>query len=494
MKYILKMNSQSARKFFLKSESYSNIDLPCYFDFKDIISRINKKLVNKDYKTFFKNGDKARNHNDVNYRIYKNKNGLYDWRPLELIHPFLYVALVNIITKDDNWKMIVSRFEEFSKDKKIKCCSIPISSNSKKSDRKETVYNWVNKIEQETIRLSLKFKYMATTDITNCYSSICTHTISWALHNEEYAKKEKNNHSLLGNMIDDVFQEMNYSQTNGIPQGSVISDFVAEMIIGYGDMLLSNRLKLKKIKDYKILRFRDDYRIFTNSKNDLDIILKELSEVLLHLNFRLNDKKTKVTTDIITSSMKEDKYEYIDYKLNSDMHIEKQLLIIKKIGDKYANSSRQKVFLHELYENNIKKLERKQKNYMQLISILVDIAYNNPNNLNICILLINELLYYLSDNKKVEIIKDIKKKFSDIPNTEFLSIWLQRIIISTNKKVNFEELICKKVEDSSICIWNSEWLNFDIKENKIINNKKINNISKKISVEEIDSFNVYKYN
>jgi hypothetical protein len=32
---------------------------------------------------------------------------------------------------------------------------------------------------------------------------------------------------------------MNFSQTNGIPQGSVLMDFIAEMVLGYIDERLS---------------------------------------------------------------------------------------------------------------------------------------------------------------------------------------------------------------------------------------------------------------
>jgi hypothetical protein len=59
-------------------------------------------------------------------------------------------------------------------------------------------------------------------------------------------------------------QGMNYGQTNGIPQGSVLMDFIAEMVLGYIDERLSECLD--KNMNYHIIRYRDDYRIFTNNK------------------------------------------------------------------------------------------------------------------------------------------------------------------------------------------------------------------------------------
>lgn len=60
----------------------------------------------------------------------------------------------------------------------------------------------------------------------------------------EYAKghkKEKN----LGKLIDTYIMGMQYKQTNGIPQGSVLFDFIAEIVLGYADMLLYEDLKKK---------------------------------------------------------------------------------------------------------------------------------------------------------------------------------------------------------------------------------------------------------
>ena len=80
-------------------------------------------------------------------------------------------------------------------------------------------------------------------DITNCYSSVYTHTISWAIHGKDTAKSNKKNKKikLLGNIIDGLIQDMSSGQTNGIPQGSVLTDFLAEIILSYSDKLLKEK-------------------------------------------------------------------------------------------------------------------------------------------------------------------------------------------------------------------------------------------------------------
>ena len=108
MKNILELNSNEAKQFFLKKESYSSLELPHYFNFQTIIDKIEKKLGDKDLKTF--RSASPREFEFVNHKLITNKDGKYSWRPFQLIHPAIYVSLVNCITEEKNWKFIVNRF------------------------------------------------------------------------------------------------------------------------------------------------------------------------------------------------------------------------------------------------------------------------------------------------------------------------------------------------------------------------------------------------
>lgn len=44
IKYITEMTSTEAKKFFLKSQSYCNIELPGYFNFKPILKKIDNEI------------------------------------------------------------------------------------------------------------------------------------------------------------------------------------------------------------------------------------------------------------------------------------------------------------------------------------------------------------------------------------------------------------------------------------------------------------------
>jgi hypothetical protein len=180
---------------------------------------------------------------EVYYKFFTNKDGKYAWRPLQIINPVIYVYLINEITKEQNWELIINRFQKFQKTEKIECCSIPIiSQNRGKSDKAETISNWRNAVEQKSLELSLDYNCFLNMDISDCYASIYTHTIPWALHGKPTAKEHKDDMKLIGNKIDKIIQCMQSGQTNGIPQGNTLMDFIAEMILGYADMLLYNKI------------------------------------------------------------------------------------------------------------------------------------------------------------------------------------------------------------------------------------------------------------
>ncbi|MGI9256496.1 MAG: RNA-directed DNA polymerase, partial [Salinispira sp.] len=324
-KNIIELCCTEACDFLLKAESYCSIELPPYFVFGELISRVHDELDGKSFSDLI---TKPSEHDDVNYTILNNKDGKYAWRPCQLIHPVLYVSLVHQITKPDNWQLIIDRFTQFDENKNIRCLSLPIVSQSDEKDKAEQVSNWWYGVEQRSIELALEFDCLLKTDITDCYGAIYSHSIAWALHTKTEAKKKRHDNTLIGNQIDKNIRDMRNGQTNGIPQGSVLMDFIAEMVLGYADLKLTEKIQTKKsITDYMILRYRDDYRVFVNNPRDGEQIIKLLTEVIFSLGLKLNPSKTEASNDVIRASIKTDKVQWLSRK-NSVKNLQKQLLII----------------------------------------------------------------------------------------------------------------------------------------------------------------------
>jgi hypothetical protein len=80
-------------------------------------------------------------------------------------------------------------------------------------------------------------------------------------------------------------------------------DFISEMVLGYADLELSTRIQQENIQDYEILRYRDDYRIFSNNPQTVEHITKLLTEILIELGMRLNAQKTIVSNNVVKDSI-----------------------------------------------------------------------------------------------------------------------------------------------------------------------------------------------
>ncbi len=471
MRRIIELSHTEACRVFLKEESYCNFDLPKYFIFHDIINQLSIHLKGRRLSdllsSYTDENGKTKSYypcdfENVNFTFLNNKDGKFAWRPLQLIHPALYVSLVHEITEEKNWNLIIAKFKQFAGNPRIQCHSIPIESDGEQSDNATTIRHWWQTIEQQSIELALLYDYVLHTDITDCYGSIYTHTVSWALHTKETAKANRKGNGFIGNVVDKHLQAMSFGQTNGIPQGSVLMDFVAEMVLGFADFELSERIQQADIKDYQILRYRDDYRIFSNNPQDAEIIAKLLTEILLELGLRLNAQKTLLSNNVVKDSIKPDKLYWMGSK-KSTKSIQEQLLIVHNLSEKFSNSGSLNKALSKFLER-VKGVNETIQNIGVLSSILVDIMYKNPRTYPISSAILSKLLSLLDNTEQREnILRAVEVKFSKIPNTGHIQIWLQRLTIKLDRLRYYEEYLCQKVNDPTIQIWNSDWLSEPLK-------------------------------
>lgn len=499
MKTIIDLPHNEAKTFFLKEESYFSVELPEYFTFQDLLNKLDKELFKKELKKDFGTSIKVRDLDDVNYKILNNKDGKLSWRPFQLIHPAIYVNLVQSITQENNWETIINCFKSFSGNPNIECHSIPVIEDGEKTSKENQIYEWWQNVEQRSILMALEYNHVLHLDITDCYGALYTHSIVWALHSKEEAKEKREDKSLIGNIIDCRIQDMSNGQTNGIPQGSVLMDFIAEIVLSYGDLLLTERLKEKVITDYKIIRYRDDYRIFTKSEQQSSKIAKELSEILSDLNFKVNNGKTVSNNDLVLGALKPDKIHWI-YNKRKTENIQKWLLQLYLLSEQFPNSGtlykEVKLFLDWLKKRE-ESIEKKEIQHPDvLISILINLAFNNPRLYPLVTGSISFLITKVDDiDYQKELILKIHSKFKLLPNTNYLDIWLQRLTLKIDVNINYSGKLCDKVIKNSTNIWNLDWLNPKLKnliENTpIIDYEKIENLEIGFSESEINEFGNY---
>lgn len=146
--------------------------------------------------------------------------------------------------------------------------------------------------------LSLEQKYasMWTLDIANCFHSIYTHTISWAIKNKEFIKDNIDKKNQFCQKFDTLIQRSNNNETNGIPIGSEVSRVFAEIILQDIDMKIINLLNkygLQHKIDYEIIRYVDDYSVFSHSNEKSEIIANAISDTLNDYNLNTNESKQR---------------------------------------------------------------------------------------------------------------------------------------------------------------------------------------------------------
>ena len=251
-------------------------------------------------------------------------------------------------------------------------------SISKNSDKATQVKKWWQAVEQRSLASSLEFSHLLHTDVADCYGSLYTHSISWAIHGKETAKNAKGKKELLGNQIDAHLQAGRYGQTKGISQGSVLMDFIAEIVLGYIDQEIS--LDLKGETGFRILRYRDDYRIFSRSDELGERILKIISDKLRSVGMRLNVSKSHLSTNVVEGSIKADKLAGIDLQDLGETNaktIQKQLLRLHAFGRRFPNSGALRRLVGELHQK-VAGQKRAPDDLEVQVAIASDIAVVSP--------------------------------------------------------------------------------------------------------------------
>lgn len=493
MKKIHQLSSNAALSYFLQHDSYTTLELPSYIDFSTLLENINVALDEESI--FYSPEPKSLMGKDINYQVLVSKDGLYSWRRVTLINPLYYVYFCRLITKQVNWRKIRDKFKEFEQNELFLCSSIPaIKKNT--SNVAASVLNWWEEFEQKSLSLALEYEYMFSTDISNFYPSIYTHSFEWVFISKEEAKKKTKNDN-PGRLIDTNIQMMMNNQTNGIPLGSTLMDTFAELILGQIDLELRKETDKLDITDYKVVRYRDDYRIFSNSKDDLDRISKSLVSVLGVYGLDLNSKKTELHEDIIYHSLKSAKKDYIkEGKFNS---LQKMLYAIylfslqhqnSKITVRYLNDFLRRLFKMKTVINSGHQLEA-------MLGIISSIMAKNPTTFPVGTAIFVKILGFLYKNDEPKSIKleQLRYKLGKQPNTEMLDIWFQRVQGKIHKEWegSYKTALCLRIHDelkqkktfSINGLWDLDWIPGTEKNQ---NKSRILSLMKKTQIVDIEIF------
>ena len=524
---VILLNNKDALEYFLGMDQYCTTELPEYFTFEPILDYAKRVIGDKTLDQCLATNTDPMTCVGVNLDVITNKDGRYAVRPLTLANPFLYYMLARDICSETAWKKITECFNFYS-NKHITACAIPrvkVDDKPEPFKNAKSILNWWSSIEQRSIELSLKYRYMFMTDITNCFGQINPESISWALARKGTPHETNENEELASN-IRHYLRAMQEGRNIGIPQGSALFSLIAEIILGYADMLLAKEIcectkngSLPEDLEYDVLRYVDDYRIFCNDSEALDKISYMLQHILERFNFRMHSSKTRTSSELITDSIKPDKAFYIFNTpiVSKQTYLEedgkerkvpgydfdgfqKHLLFIYEFSRRFPNSGQLVRQLEEfskrietqLSVKSITKeieyidletrevsttketIERKGhlwENISSMVAIAVEIAAKNLRVANNALKIASQMLADMRKEdacKKKEIINLIYDKLIRIPNSAFLQVWLQNITHTTDDwsvSEVYNMPLCKVVASQPVTLWNNSWLLPEITEN-----------------------------
>lgn len=286
----------------------------------NVVRSLYFNLISPCYKENLNAEDKFKEQNQqsypMKYKIIKNENSL---RTLSLIHP----------RSQKNYCMI---YREFS-DAITYLCGVgvfsirrPYKVGGSFYDVDDKISNKYKEVNIETIEENLRrkhassffsysgfdrlykffssaryfdlekrFSQMWLIDVANCFDTIYTHTISWAVKHKDFVKNHVRYNNQFCQRIDTVMQRSNNNETNGVPVGAEFSRVFSEILFQDIDFKVEKALESKYEiyfgVDYEVVRYVDDYVIFAKNKDDAKRIYDEIEDNLSSYNLYLSESK-----------------------------------------------------------------------------------------------------------------------------------------------------------------------------------------------------------
>lgn len=284
-----------------------------------------KEKQSRDSYDFYKVCDKNFQTIPFSFRI-SHKND--DYRELAVIHPINQLQIVqfydrykydiknatnksNFSLRKPNKIASIKYFKDKTHDKKYSTNEdieiIESSDNEYTSLKTFFSYKTCSNIfkfyeSYEYQRAEKRFDKLLKFDISRCFDSIYTHSITWALLNKRIVKEHIRQKTTFGHKFDELMQKMNYNETNGILIGPEFSRLFAEIILQRVDKEVEKTIykinnekgiDFKYKSGYDIFRYVDDYFVFYNNDEVKKEILRQYKIELQKYNLYFNESKTE---------------------------------------------------------------------------------------------------------------------------------------------------------------------------------------------------------
>lgn len=336
-------------------------------------------------------------------------------RTLSFPNILAYIRLLGELQKDLNiYKNLIS--SNNSESKAIMLTTLDYPSNYRKS------------IMERNIRFSGN-KFKLSIDIANCYPSIYSHSISWALLGKEVAKNMALNPQLQDNIykkadkIDKANTKLKASETNGLITGPYSSRIISEIVLGAIDKILVDN-------GYEFSRYVDDYNFYFTNKYDCEKSISNIATILAEFNLKINESKIKIEKypfDIL-----EDYSSLFQQSFNKQYPAYDVLQKAAKLDQQGKKGSYKYAF--KLLRNSPQLKNKKSEEVFYLFYTLISILINRPMLAKFAVEMISTLHVSFSENEMVDKLNDLLEKELDSHHDQEV-LWLLYVILRYGSKI-----------------------------------------------------------
>jgi hypothetical protein len=201
-------------------------------------------------------------------------------RVLSLIHPLAYSRIY--ITLKDNRQEILQLMKDDNS-------AITAETHN---DGRMFIMNYEDHETKtkNTLEISFGAGFRAHADVANCFGSIYTHSLEWAIQGYEAAKerlRDRRGEKHWSSELDVVLRNAKRNETSGVPVGPSSSSIAVEIILAAVDRELA--------KSFRFVRYIDDYTAYCETHIQAQEFIRALSIALSRYRLTLNLSKTKIT-------------------------------------------------------------------------------------------------------------------------------------------------------------------------------------------------------
>ncbi len=286
------------------------------------------------------------------------------------------ISRIHIRKRYDDSSLIMMGYENEGDDNSND--DIPVTADSNEGVVSLFSMNYKNWRQDGTplLDFSLGKKYIVKADISQCFPSVYSHAIPWALVGKAVAKMNRSNRFWF-NRIDRACRNIKDQETHGLLIGPHASNVLSEIILTSIDKQLAE-------KGYQYIRNIDDYTCYVESYEIAEKFLIDLNAELRKYDFLLNHKKTCI--DELPQAVAESwiqvlkdkevigKYGVVDYN-TAQSYLDLATLVMKENG---KNTSAI-LFAIKVLGNNKISNSAKQYCVKKMCSLAIIYPYLVPN-------------------------------------------------------------------------------------------------------------------